>query len=301
MSIDMKSWAKSLKSVGMVVGLGVLGGAACGPMPGYVPRPEREAANNAPARPPAPAPEEDAPAIRSNPPAERSVRRDAQVEDDPSELDDTTEASEPEQDETPADPPPRPPKPTRSSPPPNWDAPAPAKTQRAPAPAPRPEAPREEPAPEPTPSAMKTIRLDADTYYLIDPVRKLCFLRHKESMTALDCAKIPEASELLTTRPARPEPARPQPEPAREAPPAPASPNRKTPAKAAPTPDEMVRFEAAFTDIFCDRKTQDDTAPEDRIKERGLSTDRYEAIESWWAADENAWWTLTTRAAKGCK
>jgi hypothetical protein len=63
----------------------------------------------------------------------------------------------------------------------------------------------------------------------------------------------------------------------------------------------MTRFEAAFSDIFCDRKAETATAPEDRIAARGLSVKRYEAIESWWSSDESAWWTLTQRAASSCR
>jgi len=191
------------------------------------------------------------------------------------------------------------PRPPRYVPPSNWEPPEPDARRTARTPDAEPAAPE-----GPNHEGMKIVRLDADSYYLIDPMRKLCFLRHKESMTAIDCAKIPEASEqpAPVERPAKrvsppeadrkPAPSRlPEPEPSK----------RDEGAKpSSPSPGELLRFESAFIAIYCDRKHRDDTPPETRITEHGLATVRYEAIEAWWAADANAWYTLTTRASKDC-
>ncbi len=160
----------------------LLGGTACGPMPGYqMPHEETpDEAPQAPRGPPAPArierptrgatevPSIDAPEVDGN-------------WDTPEEVDQVEEVEEP------ADEPEQPlPKPPRYKPERNWE--------------PEPRAPEPVRAPEPEPEPVKTdgikiVRLDADSYYLIDSVRKLCFLRHKESMTSIDCAKIPEAND----------------------------------------------------------------------------------------------------------
>lgn len=278
-------------------GLMALGLSACGHIPGYYPddeAPRAAAAPSGPKSPPAPPP---------------SARRPAQDFDEPNEAgesDDETDGEAEADEAEPADeappyvPPPRPP---RYTPPSTWEPPATPPTAPAPQPV--------QPAPQPTRVApppreadapadgVKTIRLDADTYYLVDARRNLCFLRHKESMTAVDCSRVvdpadPKASPAPTSPRAVPAPAAPTPPP---------GPSRvePAPAPATPTPDETTRFEAAFTDIFCDRKARDETAPEARIRARGLSVERYEAIEGWWAGDENAWFALTSKAARSCR
>lgn len=267
-------------------GLMALGLSACGHIPGYYPDDEAPRAAAGPGRPKAP------------PAPPPGARRPADTAE-PDEMAEPDEATEPDEAEPIDEAPPYvpPPKPPRYTPPSTWEPPAPA------APAPQPV----QPAPQPTRVApppreadtqadgVKTIRLDADTYYLVDMRRNLCFLRHKESMTAVDCAKVvdpgaPAPAPASTPTPSRVEPAAPPPAPA--------------PAKvepATPTPDETTRFEAAFTDIFCDRKSRDETPPEARIRARGLSVERYEAIEGWWAGDENAWFALTSKAARSCR
>ncbi|PIE66007.1 MAG: hypothetical protein CSA24_01120 [Deltaproteobacteria bacterium] len=178
-----------------------------------------------------------------------------------------------------------------------------------------------------------------DTYYLIDRERKLCFLHHKTTLTPVDCARLPEARDLVAptptpTRPrydsyapppapapvpapapapaAAPAPApaaapgtplapapTPQPLPAPE--PAPALTPTPPPSTAgAPTPEELTRFEVAYFDIFCDRRDGADTAPRLRIEGQGLTVDRYGEIEAWWASDQKAWWTLTNKARRAC-
>jgi|GEM_PF-1673193 len=296
----------------------MLGATACGPMPGYQ-MPQHEEVPQEPRSPPAPQPARPTVSVddRARPGAKGRDEGDAP---DPGTDDQST--NEEQDDGTWREPEPEPeveeraPRPPRYTPPRNWDGPAPARTTRPEPPAPEPVAPEPEPVPVKT-DGIKIVRLDADSYYLIDSLRKLCFLRHKESMTALDCAKIPEAGEV-TRVPASPTPARSpepdrmpeptrqpeqdrMPEPGRKTAPEPEPAKREEgPRTTSPTPDEMVRFEGAFIDIYCDRKLRDETAPESRIRERGLSTVRYESIEAWWAADENAWYTLTTRASKSC-
>jgi len=296
----------------MVLGLGT---SACGHIPGYYPAEDKapESASWAPKSPPAPPPvaaarrgadEGDAP--EADEPYDDAARdtQDTQDTQDTAGIDESA-ADEPESDTSAPPYTPPAPRPPRHTPPPAWEP-----TRE---PASRPQPPTSPPARPTTPEpasperadGVRTIRLDADTYYLVDSARNLCFLRHKESMTAVDCARVAGSSGDSSNPAALPKPAArpPEPPPTRE-PVRPAEPERPArPARAptSPTPDETVRFEAAFTDIVCDRKSQDDTSPEDRIRGRGLSIDRYEAIESWWAADENAWFTLTGRAAKGCR
>lgn len=285
---------------------------ACGHIPGYYPEGETtpEATRARPTSPPAPAP---SPAARRGADEEGPEEADASYTD---EGDGDAGEAAPSDDAPPYEPPAK--RPPRYSPPPAWDPPeapaqpAPAEPVRQVPIAPPPAAPAEranrtEPAGD---EGLKTIRLDADTYYLVDLKRNLCFLRHKESMTAIDCARVAEPSPApaparevrepaAPARQPRPEESRP---PVREAVPAP-EPTAPTPAPspASPSPDEITRFEAAFSDIFCDRKRGDDTTPEDRIAARGLSVQRYEAIEGWWAGDEKAWFALTTKAAGRCK
>lgn len=324
---------------GWIGAMMLLGGTACGPMPGY--QMPHEEVPPAPRAPPAPAP-----TLPSDPAGEVDdrvvVRREVVIrrEDDEDryarderdlrdDRDPADEAGEPaddrdegELDETDEAPPVPAPRPPRYAPPPNWEpTPDPAKS---PAPKPAPERPAAAPEPD-RPDAIKIVRLDADSYYLIDPVRRLCFLRHKESMTAVDCAKIPEAGTPDRAQPATPSPApvrapepsrMPEPSPApATAPTAPPPPTPEAPAPLdepappgqdggprapSPSPDELTRFEGAFIAIYCDRKNRDATLPEARIREQGLTTVRYEAIEAWWAGDENAWYTLTTKASKAC-
>jgi hypothetical protein len=143
------------------------------------------------------------------------------------------------------------------------------------------------------------IELDADTSYLIDEARGLCFFRHRGALAPVDCAKItpPSAPREEKAPPASRDDAR---SPQRK-PTAPAISPEAEPPSGDPSPEELVKFEAAFADIYCDRKAQSEAPPEGRIAARGLSVPRYEAIETWWASDEKAWWTLTQRASANCK
>ena len=260
--MSMRSW----------FGVGCLLLTACGPMPGYqMPQTSSDEMRTEPRSPPAP--------VSSVEPRAAGEIDEAPA---PDEGDDAYDDQAPAEEEvTPA---PRAPKPPRYTPERNWDPPQPPEREPTVAP---PEPPRTD--------GIKIVKLDADSYYLIDSLRRLCFLRHKESMTAVDCARIPEANDTTPTKaPERmPEPKVPErmPEPSR-------APSEPTPSS--PSPDEMMRFESAFIDIYCDRKLHDETAPESRIRERGLTTVRYEAIEAWWAGDENAWYALTSKAAKAC-
>jgi len=276
-----------------VVGLVLaMAGTACGPMPGYV-DPDREAAT--PAAPPAPAPH-------------TKITDDRDGPDDEDEREQIAERRDVEQpDEAEQE---RPPRPPRYAPPPRYTPP----TERTPRYTPPMREPVQEPPaelPEPLPPVpaavvkpqekVRKVSIDEDTYYLLDPVRKLCFLRHKDTMTSLDCARIPEARDFAD------EPVAPVPLPAAPAEPKLPEPARVSrtpepaPAKSgAPTADETARFEGAFVDIFCDRKGGDDVSPDQRITDRGLSVERYTALEGWWANDEKAWWTLTDKARKAC-
>lgn len=315
---------------GWIGALMLLGGTACGPMPGY--QMPHEEVPPAPRAPPAPMPtspagddEERRVVVRREVEVERYGRDERDLRDEGDEGEDRDEVGERDdvapsdeiEDDAPEPAPPAP-RPPRYEPPRNWEpSPAPApKTSPAP---PSPEPVKVAPEPD-RPDAVKIVRLDADSYYLIDPVRRLCFLRHKESMTAIDCAKIPEAGTERAVPaaprepapPPAPEPSRlpepdrmPEPSPAPANTPAPPDPldepaREGGPRPSSPSPDELTRFEAAFIDIYCDRKNRDDTLPEARIREHGLTTVRYEAIEAWWAGDENAWYALTTKASKAC-
>ena len=274
-----------------------LGLSACGHIPGYYPEDEAPRASAGPERPKAPP---------APPPGARRPPDEVGEVGEVGEVDDTVEADEagPVDDAEPVDEAPPyvpPPKPPRYTPPSTWEPPA-APARNAPTPPPVQPTPVAPPAREAdTADGVKTIRLDADTYYLVDARRNLCFLRHKESMTAVDCARVVDPADTRNspapapTPPSRVEPVAPAP--------APAAPSRVEPAPtpATPTPDETTRFEAAFTDIFCDRKARSETPPEARIRGRGLSVERYEAIEGWWASDENAWFALTSKAARSCR
>lgn len=251
----------------------MLGGTACGPMPGYQ-MPHGEAPPS-PRTPPTPSPDEEEEEERQelvHRDDERYGQEDRDGREEPGAgVDDEAPGAEREADAPAPAPEPKAPRPPRYAPPKNWDEPKPeTEPRKSPTPAPEPT------TPEP-PDAVRIVRLDADSYYLIDPVRRLCFLRHKESMTAIDCTKIPEAGTPGRDRE-----------------------SEGSPRPASPPAEELTRFEAAFTAIYCDRKSGVDTLPETRMREHGLTTARYEAIEAWWAGDENAWYTLTTRAAKAC-
>lgn len=280
----MRVLAKAWMIAGMVASI-----AACGPMPGYVPD----------------EPEDRAPRERPAPPDEREHAPDPRDEGAGEHEDDAPPAVGPgssveygdDTRDTPAGPPASP-----AARRPAVDAP--------PAPA---------PAVETSRGGLQTIPLgDPKTYYLIDRNRGLCFLFHNDSMTEIDCAKIPEARDLVpAAAPAPAAPTPPAPAPPAPAPPAvrrgPGVPTPSTrndgppPARVAPvvpsgspTPDELVRFEAAYIDIFCDRRGGATTPPKMRIEQQGLSVERYGDIEEWWASDQTAWWSLVNKARSAC-
>lgn len=302
----MNVWlgGSGLRGIGGALGIVLLGATgACGPMPGYV-DPDRQVAS-APT-PPTPA----------APPA-RLDEADDDVDDEDGSVVESEDLDADERRDLAPEPPARYEPPARTAPryeppAPTYEPPArtnPPRYERAPTPgAPGPYVPpREVPASPSQAGGIRKITIDDDTYYLLDPARKLCFLRHRETMTSIDCTKIPEARDFVTPTPI--EPARtperiPAPEPVRQpsriAPSPEPEPTPEPSRSGGPSPDEIARFEGAFVDIFCDRKGGEDVAPEDRIRDRGLSVERYEALESWWAADEKAWWNLTDKARKAC-
>ncbi len=281
---------------GAVLGFGLM---ACGPMPGYITEPEAPT----PSAPPAKA---ESPRVPTPGPSDEAG---SEVVSDPLPTTDRPSVAR---------------APERREAPPPRDAYDPAEDQDAP---PAPSQPpifrpsQRIPEPPATKSGMQTIRLDDDSYYLVDAARGVCFFRHKDVMAPVDCGKIPEsggedapAPERTTRAPTQPPrlsrppiqpPALPpEPEPAAEPEPEPPTqPSTRPPQapKLQASPDEMLRFERAYDAIFCDRKRGDTTPPDQRIRAQGLTTARYEAIEGWWADDENAWWTLTERARRSCK
>jgi len=208
---------------------------------------------------------------------------------------------------------------------------------RAPSPTTRPPstAPTEQRA-----GSMQIVDLgERDTYYLIDRTRRLCFLHHQSTVTEVDCGKIPEARDLAASpsgpRATPPPATTPErgvtrryvheddegdehhsdhghddwndgeddwdqgqgghPEPSQPAP-APVDRGDVRP----PTPDELTRFEVAYTEIFCDRRDGADVPPRSRIEGQRLSVERYGEIEEWWAGDQAAWWALVNKARRGC-
>lgn len=285
---------------GAVLGFGLM---ACGPMPGYISEPSAPTPSAPPAkaespRVSAPGPSGEAGSeVVSEPlpaPAKPAVpRAPARREAPPAYEPPQTPEYDPAEDQ---DAPPAPSQPPIFRP-----------SQRIPEPA-------------PSKSGMQTIRLDDDSYYLVDAARGVCFFRHKDVMAPVDCSKIPESGgedapaperaraptqpPRLSRPPAQPPALPPEPELEPEAEPEPPTQPTTRPAQAPKlqaSPDEMLRFERAYDAIFCDRKRGDTTAPDQRIRAQGLTTARYEAIEGWWADDENAWWTLTERARRACK
>lgn len=169
-------------------------------------------------------------------------------------------------------------------------------------------------APAPSSSKLQVVPLDrADTYYLIDRERGLCFFIHKETSAKVDCAIIPEGRDVAQPAPAvTPAPKSDEgvrrryvePEPAPTAPPRRVTAPAPAPAPASdpngPTADELNRFESAYVEIACDRRQGSFTPPHARIDEAGLSQERYNAIEGWLTADERAWRLLVNRAYREC-
>jgi len=301
MNVVVSDW----RGIGGALGLMLFGAlGACGPMPGYV-DPDRHVAAS-PSVPPAPPAPSAPPARMSEPGDDEDAGDDVDSEEadvvgdpfaiDPKPRPTSRYEAEPKPRTAPRYEPPAPryEPPQRQTPPARYEPP----TQPGPYVPPVPASPS-------TSGGIRKITIDDETYYLLDPARKLCFLRHRETMTAIDCSRIPEARDFVSPSEPAPAPARlpePEPAPARApsrviVPPAP----EPAPSKGnGPTPDEIARFEGAFVDIFCDRKGGEDVAPEDRIQDRGLAVARYEELESWWAADEKAWWNLTDKARKAC-
>lgn len=301
-------WVLSVGALSPVAALVAMSGAACGPMPGYIdPRQQAEEANNdTPPAPPAPAPER----AKAEPTDEQTADGDDVATPTPEAANEPAPPGVTYEPAPRRDPPPRytPPRhePPRYTPPARYEPPVPP--QRA-----EPPARYEPPArTEPAPSQVRKVVLDEDTYYLLDASRRLCFLRHKDTMTLVDCTKIPEAQDFARAPAPEPAPAPRAPAP-REPDPVPAPPARVSrptepvepepspePTEDGPSNDETARFEGAFIDIFCDRKSGEEVAPEQRIKDRGLAVDRYEQLETWYAGDEKAWWALTDKARKAC-
>ncbi|PKN57940.1 MAG: hypothetical protein CVU56_08545 [Deltaproteobacteria bacterium HGW-Deltaproteobacteria-14] len=166
--------------------------------------------------------------------------------------------------------------------------------------------------PASSPSKLQVVPLDrADSYYLIDRERGLCFFIHKETSAKVDCAIIPEGRDVAQPTPAA-TPAPKSDEGVRrryvEPEPAPAAPPRRVTAPAptpapdpnGPTADELNRFESAYVEIACDRRQGSFTPPHARIDEAGLSQERYNAIEGWLTSDERAWRLLVNRAYREC-
>ena len=183
-------------------------------------------------------------------------------------------------------------------------------------------------APAAGPSKLQVVPLDrADSYYLIDRERGLCFFIHKESSAKFDCALIPEARDVVAPAlpadpgpapapAAKPAPAAPadagaavvrrryvEPAPADKASPPPAArPEAPAPpeAEGAPSADELSRFEDAYVEIACDRRKGSFTPPRDRISAAGLTPQRYSDIEEWLTSDERSWRLLANRAYREC-
>jgi len=269
--------------------------AACGPMPGYVAPSERHT------------PDKSRSSVEYSAPDDETARDDDDRDDDVRvERRRVTEAR------------PRTVLRDRSG---SDEAPAPTVTPTpAPtvAPTPPPTA-TPEPTASPTGDKLQVVPLGrADSYYLIDRTRGLCFFIHKETSAAIDCSTIPEGRDVAAPKPPTTAPAptpAPTPAPARtdesvrrryvEPAPAPTpAPHRAAPAPApdpdAPTADELNRFETAYVSIACDRRQGSFTPPQRRVEEAGLSQERYSAIESWLTSDERAWRLLVNRAYREC-
>jgi hypothetical protein len=185
--------------------------------------------------------------------------------------------------------------PEKRPPPPVYRPPEPEPQVATPDPGSR-TAPQAPPQPS---GGVRVVQLDADSAYIIDEARNLCFFRFREALTAVDCARVAGASQPAPTQPQPPAPnppARVQPAPE----PAPV-PVRPEPTPGAFRPDEIERFQRAFNQIFCDRVAKSNVAPEQRIREAGLDEARYEAIETWMADDDKRWWDATDKARNSCK
>jgi len=285
------------------IGGATLALTACGPMPGYMAPSERHQ------------PRETRPGVEYKSASDESTSDQPPPTRDDSELAPEDDSAEPSSTASPPRTVLRDPRTTR-------DLPSPA---MPPAPSAAPEPPaRVSPPPDASlaasPSKLQVVPLDrADSYYLIDRERGLCFFIHKESSAKVDCSSIPEGRDVASpapTPPAAPAVAPPVRddqgvrrrylEPAPPAAPVPPARSSTTaaPAPAAdpdgPTGDELNRFEGAYTDIACDRRQGSFTPPRQRIEASGLTLERYTAIEGWLTSDERAWRLLVTRAYREC-
>jgi len=252
----------SLKQSVLISGVVAMFAAGCGPMPGFRgpnSNPDDESATT-PRGAPAPAPEDD------------SV-------DGP--WSDTDEG------------------PTED---PNWETPP---SERPPAPVYRPpvaEAPVAQPAPQPTPSpasGVRIIELNADSAYVIDDTRGLCFFRFKGTLATIDCAKLTQAAPV--TPPVAPVAPQPAPQPVA---PAPAPVTRDSGVPVAPgafTTVDLRRFQDAFSAIYCDRQSGQKVQAEQRIAEAGLAVVQYGEIETWMADDDARWQAATDKARASCR
>lgn len=253
----------SLKHSIAVSGVVALLATACGPMPGYHPpnTPEQERDQEAAASPrgaPAPAPDDNA--------SSEDWSEDSESDD-----------SAPVEDL-------------------NWETPP---SERPPAPVYHPPVAAPPPAqPSPavaTPGAtpqVRIIELDADSSYVIDDARGLCFFRFKGALSPIDCDKLKLAPTPSAPQPT-PQPVAPQPVAPAPVPAAPAG-------SGAFSPVELRRFQDAFSAIYCDRQAGQKVTAEQRIAEAGLDNNRYNAIEVWMAEDEARWWSATDKARASC-
>lgn len=277
---------------GVLIGGVTLALTACGPMPGYVPKSERQAE-----RQPERQPERQ---------ADRSTADDEPESSPGVEYEDREDAPVATADPTPRD------APRRYRPPTVLD--------RGAAPAPAADPAEDEPGATPETPRVEVVELGrADTYYLIDRERRMCFFIHKETSARVDCASIPEGRDVQPREGDEPPPAIIPAPSAPSAPPAPPSegvtrryvePTPPAPKPAAPQPqpasddsptaDELARFEAAFGQIACDRRQESLVPPRTRVEAQGLTLARYSAIEAWATADERGWRMLVSRAYREC-
>ncbi len=123
---------------------------------------------------------------------------------------------------------------------------------------------------------------DRMSYYVVDGDRRLCFFRHREAMTQVDCRDVVPAGGEREVSPGSEEPTREEVD-------EPRSPF-----------DETVAFAKAYAEVLCSARAGQAPAPGSAAERHGLSLERYAEIEVRIRKDPKAWRSLRTRAAASC-
>jgi hypothetical protein len=172
-------------------------------------------------------------------------------------------------------------------------------------------------------------------FYLVDPATRRCWFQEGGHSRGVDCARVPEAAQLLgeqraalETRAPAAEPTRrpltarapepvvapgapaPRPEVVERLPAAPrhvpavkpdsAAPRRDLDLGPVPSAQEKRAFTLAYIAVYCDRREGGQADPASLIAAQGLSLQRYGEIEGWQASDPVAWRNLQAAAASAC-